>query len=216
MRVFPVNLLLEGKTAVVVGAGTVGARKVRALLDAGADVRVAAESFCEEFEAITCIERIEGPYEWACLADAAVVIAATDDADLNARISRDARAAGALVSVVDAPGISDFVFPAVAKKGDVAIAVSTGGASPTLAKRLKNQIADVLDDEYAALAKVLGKVRAEAIASIADPELRREYFETLAGDSFLAVLKEEGYDEALMRAEAMLEQYAGASLREGS
>jgi siroheme synthase-like protein len=207
MKVLPVNLLIEGKLAVVVGAGKVAARKAAALLAAGARVRVVGKEFAPEFDTLEGVETIRAAYRRNHIDGAWVVIAATDSGKINSQVARDARKAGALVNVVDTPELCDFVFPAVVQKGEVAIAVSTGGASPTLAKRLKDQISSSIDDAYEGLAKVLAAVRSRAIKAIPDPARRREFFETLADDKFLAMLKKDGYDKALAKAQKLLEDH---------
>jgi len=207
MKVLPVNLLIEGKLAVVIGAGRVAARKATALLAAGARVRVVGKDFAPEFDALKGVEAIRAAYRRQHIEGAWVVIAATDSPKTNSLVARDARRVGALVNVVDTPELCDFIFPAVVQKGEVAIAVSTGGASPTLAKRLKDQISSSLDDAYEGLAKVLAAVRPRAIEAIPDPARRREFFETLADDRFLAVLKKDGYDQALAKARKLLEEH---------
>jgi precorrin-2 dehydrogenase/sirohydrochlorin ferrochelatase len=133
------------------------------------------------------------------------VIAATDSAATNSKVARDAHALGALVNVVDRPAQSDFIFPAVAQKGDVAIAVSTGGASPTLARKLKDEIASTLDDAYADLAWVLAALRPRAMKGIKSSLRRREFFEALADDRFLDLIRTHGRAHALAEAERLLD-----------
>ena len=206
MKTLPVNLILDGKLAVVVGAGSVAARKAAALLAAGARVRVVGKEFADEFADLPGIEAVREAYKKGDLKGASVVIAATDSSAVNAGVARDARDAGALVNVVDTPERCDFTFPAVAQRGEVAIAVSTGGASPSLARRLKDEIAGSLDDSYVELAKVLSKVRPRAMKEVTDAARRRAYFETLAGDGFLKLIKTKGHEKALAEALKLLEK----------
>lgn len=206
MKVLPVNLVLEGKLAVVVGAGKVAARKAAALVAAGARVRVVGKAFSRDFDEIEGVEAVRAAYRRNHIEGASVVIAATDSGAVNAKVARDARSEGALVNVVDTPELCDFVFPAVAQKGDVSIAVSTGGASPTLARKLKDEIAGSLDDAYVALAKVLATTRPLAMKEIPNAARRCEYFETLASDGFLKLLKSKGHDKALAEALRLLDE----------
>jgi siroheme synthase-like protein len=205
MKTLPVSLVIEGKLAVVVGAGKVAARKAAALIDAGAQVRVVAKEFAPEFYDLEGFEALREAYKRNHLEGASVVIAATDSPAVNARVAKDARAGGALVNVVDTPDLCDFTFPAVAQRGDVAIAVSTGGASPSLARKLKDEIAGSLDDAYVELAKVLGKVRPRAMKEITDAARRRAYFEKLAGDGFLDLIRSKGQEKALAEALKLLD-----------
>lgn len=206
MKVLPVGLLLEGKLCVVVGGGRVAARKAAALLEAGAVVRVAAERFSRDFDALDDAECVPEAYSRRHIEDAAVVIAATSDPNTNLAVAADARKLGALVNVVDTPAECDFIFPAVSRKGDVSVAVSTGGASPLLARQLKDKIETSIEDTYGELAKVLKAVRRRAIDGIADGARRRAFFEALASDEFLEVIRRDGTDSALRQAESLLEK----------
>jgi len=208
LKVFPAGLIVEGKHCVVIGGGKVAARKAAALADAGALVTVVAESFCRELAEYEGAECIEASYAGEYLQGAFLVVAATDDGEVNSRAARDARAAGALVNVVDTPGECDFIFPAIARKGDVQAAVSTGGASPALARRLKEEIQGSFDEAYGELAAVLKVIRPRAMESITDASARREFLERLASDEFLAVVKSRGAQGALAAAEELLEDAA--------
>ncbi len=205
MKTLPVSLLPEGRLCVVIGAGPVGARKAAALLEAGATVRVVGKRFSSRFDELGEVERIKSGYNKRFLEGAFIVIAATSSASINRRAARDARAAGALVNVVDTPSLCDFHFPSVARKGDVAIAVSTGGASPALARRLREKIEASVDDVYASLAGILKAVRRRAIEEIPDAAARRAFFEQLAGDPFLKIISEKGPKAALAEARRRLD-----------
>jgi len=206
MKVLPVGLLVEGRLCVVVGGGKVAARKAAALIEAGAAVRAVAPQFAADFKELEGVERVCEAYRSAHVEGAAVVVAATDDRETNLLAARDARAAGAVVNVVDAPEECDFIFPAVSRKGDISVAVSTGGASPTLARRLRERIDDSLGDIYAELAAVLKSVRQRAIAELPQPTQRRAFFEALASDEFLDFLGAEGRERALVEAGRRLDE----------
>lgn len=204
MKVLPVNLCLDGRLAVVVGAGEVGARKAEVLVEAGARVRAVGKHFSSRFGGIAGVEKVCATYAREQIAGASVVIAATSSKKLNAAIARDARAGGAIVNVVDTPDLCDFIFPAVVRKGDIAVAISTGGASPTLARHLKNMISSSLDDVYAGLAKVLAEIRPEVLKKIGDARRRKAFFEKMVDDRFIRVVREEGPAVALETARALL------------
>jgi len=215
MNVLPVGLLIDRRLCVVVGGGPVAARKAAALAEAGGQVRAVAPQFTTDFETLEGVEKIEATYQSAHVEGAAVVIAATDERETNLRAARDARAAGALVNVVDAPEECDFIFPAVSRKGDVAVAVSTGGASPTLARRLREHIDGTLRDSYAELAWVLKSLRKRAIAELPSAPQRSAFFEGLASDEFLAFIEARGREAALEEASRRLDE-AIARAREES
>lgn len=157
--------MLEGEcvTALVVGAGQVAARKVRALLDAGARVQVVAPEIGADIDrwAASDVERlsvVRGSYAPDHLALVTLVIAATDSATINAAVVDDARRAGKLVNVVDGPEQGDFVTPAVHRAGDVVVAVSAGGV-PAAAARIRDAIAGSIDDRYAKAVDALARRR---------------------------------------------------------
>jgi hypothetical protein len=131
-----VNLALEGRAAVVVGGGEVAARKVQGLLAAKANVTVIAPHLCEAIVARADERRIPAhrrPYRTGDIAGAVVAIAATDDEGINARVAGDAAAMHVLVNVVDRPALGTFAVPATLRRGDLTLAVATGGRCPALA-----------------------------------------------------------------------------------
>ena len=205
MKVLHAGMLLEGKLCVIVGAGKVAARKAQSLIDAGARLRVVAEHFNTDFDDLDSIERVSASYEKRHIEGARLVVAATSCSQTNSRVARDARSIGAIVNVVDTPRECDFIFPAVSQKGDISVAVSTGGASPLLARKLKEQIDSSIEDIYAELAAVLKKVRQRAINEIPNAKKRRAFFEELASDEFMDLIRREGPERAAVEAEKRLE-----------
>ena len=160
----PVGLNLHRRRCLVVGGGTVAQRKVDALLDAAAEVVVVAPRVSGEIEALGLLRALEirpRAYQPDDLDGAFLVVAATDDRAANARVAADARERGILVNAVDDPENCDFITPAVVRRGDVQVGVTTGGASPALARHLRELLERTLPQEYAALAEVLAEVRAE-------------------------------------------------------
>jgi siroheme synthase-like protein len=109
------------------------------------------------------------------------VIAATDDSELNIAIWQDAEERAMLVNVVDVPPLCNFILPAVVRIGPLAIAISTAGASPALAKRMKREIAELFGEEYAWLALILNEARGWAKATLPSFQQRREFFESIVG-----------------------------------
>jgi siroheme synthase-like protein len=125
------------------------------------------------------VEWVAREYERADLDDAFLVIAATSTRSVNERISRDAERRGMLCNVADVPDLCNFILPAVHREGPIAVAVSTGGASPALAKRLRSQIAELVRPEHAELAEELRALRPEVRGRFGTYEERRDYFEEL-------------------------------------
>lgn len=157
-------LMLDGASvsALVVGGGRVAARKAAALLDAGATVRMVAPTMCAEVGQLQSTHAsfsvIRATYASAQLGDASLVVAATDDRTVNARVAADARGSGRLVNVVDAPELGNYTAPAIHRTGDVVVAVSAGGV-PGAAARIRDAIARSIDGRYSAAVRELSELR---------------------------------------------------------
>jgi len=161
---FPVFLNLEGRRCAVIGGGLVSLRKVKSLLRCGARVDVVSPSFCQGLTALAAEGRvtlIKRSYRPGDLAGALIAVAATGDGELNARIWKDGRKANVPVNVVDDAAVSDFILPALLRRGGITIAVSTSGMSPALARRIRTRLEGEIGPEYAALAMLVEEVRGE-------------------------------------------------------
>ena len=175
-------LNLRGRRCLVVGAGPIGLEKVEGLLAAEADVHVVA------LEAIPEIVELarEGSLQLALRAyrdddldDAFLVFAATSDTELNVSVFREAERRTMLVNVVDVPPLCNFIMPAIARSGPISIAVSTKGASPALAKRLRTEIAETYGEPYAQLAEMLNDIRGWARDTLPTYQDRKVFFEAI-------------------------------------
>ena len=182
---YPIVLNLSGRRALVVGGGEVALRKARALADAGAHVRVVAPKLAPGFAEDGRFECVAARYEKQHLEGALVAVAATDDEAVNCRVAEDARAADVLVNVVDRPELCDFIVPAQVRRGDLLIAVSTGGAAPALAKRLRERLEKEFGPEYETYLAVLREVREDLKKRNVAPDLRRRIFERLTEDDIV-------------------------------
>ena len=151
MVTLALNIQMDGKQAVVIGGGAVALRKLRTLLAAGASITVVAMDIMPEIVALaesgTLAVRV-GSYESADLNDVFLAIAATDNAVVNKQIAVDARERGILVAVADNPAEGDCTFPALLRRGDLEIAVSTGGRCPVFAADVRDSIAGLIGHEY--------------------------------------------------------------------
>ena len=183
--VYPMMLSLDGRRTLVVGGGRVALRKAQTLADAGAKVRVVSPEFLPEFAADGRLELVREMYEARHVAGAFVVVASTDDEAVNARVSADARAAGALVNVVDRPALCDFIVPAVIERGELLIAISTGGAAPSLARKIRERLERDFGPEYAAYLTAMRHVRDRYKSAALDPDVRRRLFERLTEPDLL-------------------------------
>jgi siroheme synthase-like protein len=164
MAYYPMFLEMKGRPCLVVGGGQVAARKVEGLLAADARVSVVSPSLDPEIAKLKAerrIQHISRQYQQGDLKGYALVIAATDDAATNERVVLDARQSGILVNVVDEPALCDFIVPSVIRRGDVVLAISTGGLSPALARWLRQELETYLSEDFERLARLLAQVRAE-------------------------------------------------------
>jgi precorrin-2 dehydrogenase/sirohydrochlorin ferrochelatase len=173
-------LKLKGRRCLVVGAGDVGLEKVEGLLACGADVTLVAPDAIpalEELAAEGSITYLRREYESGDLEGHLIAIAATNDTDVNIGVYDDAEARAMLINVVDVPPLCNFILPAIVRTGPLAVAISTAGASPALAKRMKREIADMFGEPYADLAVMLNEARGWAKGTLPTYQDRKEFFE---------------------------------------
>jgi precorrin-2 dehydrogenase/sirohydrochlorin ferrochelatase len=173
---------LTDRRALVVGAGPVGLEKVEGLLRCNAFVTVVAPEAhprVQELASNGDLEWQRRDYEPADLDGCFLVIAATSNTELNTRIFKDAEVRSMLVNVVDVPQLCNFILPAILRRGPLSIAISTSGASPALAKRMKAEADRMFGPEYARLAELLDGLRAWAKETLPTYEDRRDFFEAI-------------------------------------
>jgi precorrin-2 dehydrogenase / sirohydrochlorin ferrochelatase len=173
-------LRLTGRRCVVIGGGPVGLEKVEGLLACDGDVTLIAPEAQPELVQLA----LEGSIRWerreyeaSDLDGALIAIAATDDTDLNVRVFEDAEARAMLVNVVDVPPLCNFILPAIVRTGPLAVAISTAGASPALAKRMKREIGELFGEPYALLAVLLNEARGWAKGTLPTYQDRKRFFE---------------------------------------
>jgi siroheme synthase-like protein len=192
-------LRLTGRRCVVVGGGDVGLEKVEGLLVCDAAVTLVAPEARPELERLAA----EGSIAWerrayraSDLDRAFLVIAATADTDVNIAVHEDAEARTMLVNVVDVPPLCNFILPAIVRSGPLAIAISTAGASPALAKRMKREIAEQFGEHYARLAVLLNDARGWAKATLPTFQDRKAFFEAIVTGEPDPIALLRGGDEA--------------------
>jgi precorrin-2 dehydrogenase / sirohydrochlorin ferrochelatase len=195
-------LKLTGRRCVVVGGGPIGLEKVEGLLACDGKVTLIAPRAVPELEQLAregSIEWIQREYETPDLDRTFIAIAATDDTDLNIKVYEDAERRAMLVNIVDVPPLCNFILPAIVRTGPLAIAISTAGASPALAKRIKAQVAEEYGEPYARLAVLLNEVRGWAKGTLPTYQDRKAFFEGIVnGEPDPIALLREG-DEAAVR-----------------
>jgi siroheme synthase-like protein len=173
---FPMFLKLEGRSCLVVGAGSTGEPKIRSLIDCGARVHVVAPSAAvavTEAASQGALAWSQRVFELSDLDGIFLVVAATSSPEVDHAIYRAAQERGILCNVVDDPPHCDFFYPAVVRRGQFQIAISTGGLSPALAQRVRKQIEEEFPPVYGVWLEELGKKRAALFQSGCEPELRR-------------------------------------------
>ena len=173
---------LTDRSVLVVGAGRVALEKVEGLLDCGARVTVVAPRITPELERLP-VELVRRDYRTDDLVGRFLVVAATSTRSVNLRVYRDAEARALLCNVVDVPELCSFILPAVHREDPIAVAISTGGASPALAQRLRDEIAAVIRPEHADLARRLRELRPWAKSQLPTYEARRDYFAALVEET---------------------------------
>jgi siroheme synthase-like protein len=211
-RYYPLALDLASRRCVVVGGGAVAERKVSGLLAAGAQTVVVSPDATFSLRQWARQGRIalhERELTPADLDGASLVIAATDDTAINARIVQKARELGIWANAVDDPACSDFIAPAVLERGSLTIAISTGGASPALAAALRRRLEVQFGDEYGALVEILGALRDEVKAAVPETAVRGQFWQRLLGRDLDVLL------DMLRRGEvAAARQWIAANLAE--
>jgi len=186
MILFPAFLKLAGRRCLVVGAGPVAEEKIEGLLRAGAEVRVVAPEATRRIRELARKRKIrwdERVFRAPDLGGALLVVAATSSPSLHARIYRLAQRRGVLCNVVDDPEHCDFYYGSVVRRGELQIAISTGGHSPALAQRLRKEMEKKFGAEYKEWLKELGKIRKRLFAKKVTPERRRALLHGLASEA---------------------------------
>jgi precorrin-2 dehydrogenase / sirohydrochlorin ferrochelatase len=180
---FPLFLKLEGRPCFVVGAGAIAASKISSLIEAGARVTVVAPRASDELRRLAedgKFRWLERTYEAGDLDGVFLVIAATSDSAVNRAVFLDAQRLGILCNAVDDPPHCDFYFPAVVRRGDLQIAISTAGQSPALAQRLRREFEEVFDESAGEWVRFVGDLRREILATHPPSEERKQLLVELA------------------------------------
>lgn len=193
---YPIFIDLRGRTVVVIGGGTVAWRKVEGLRKTGAHVKVIAPEIVHQISELEGIEPCCRSYSSKDLEGACLVIAATDDEETNSAVSRDAMARNIFCNVVDKPELCTFIVPSVVEKGPIKIAISTGGVSPTLSKKMRIEIDKLLGNEYATLALIMGRIRSMVISGEGGFQSHKLIFETLINSELLDAVRENNREAA--------------------
>ena len=159
---YPISLNVRSRKCVVIGGGQVALRKVRTLLEHGANVEVISPELCSGLGQLAdkgSIHVLNRLYQEGDLSGAFITITATDDSSVNQQVIGEARRKAVMINVVDDADNSDFIAPSYLQRGDITIAVSTAGRSPALARKIRTALEKDFTDEYASLAQLVSEVR---------------------------------------------------------
>jgi len=198
MPYYPISVDLQGKAVVVIGGGTVAQRKIETLLQYGAVVNVvsrqltpALNRYLEEGK----IKFLGKKFRESHLNGVFMVIASTDDVSLNHRISQEARKKGLLINAVDQPSDCNFIVPAILRRGDLLIAVSTSGKSPALAKKVRKDLEDQFGPEYGTLLVIMGNLRKEVLSRGLSQDENSRIFHDIVDSPILEAVRREDWNE---------------------
>ena len=197
MKYYPVFLDISGKPCAVIGGGEVAGRKVQRLLQCGAQVTVIADALSPELDALKArgeIAHIDGQYAAEHIASAFIAIGATDNRHVNEQIFRDARAGYILVNIVDEPERCDFILPSIVERGDLAVAISTGGKSPALAKHLRRELEATFGREYETYLDIMGQIREVVLAKDRSSVENKKIFESLVQSDLLLFIRKNDWN----------------------
>ncbi len=200
MGYYPVALELTGRPVVVIGGGVVAERKVEGLLASGASVTVVAPRLTAALAALAKSGRVSHlarAYRRGDLSGHDLVFVAVDDAAVSRAAADEAHTRGTWVNAADDPARCDFILPSVLRRGDLVVAVSTGGASPALARAVREQLERVVTDDYAALAALVADVRRELRAGAVRPDA--DAWHRALDDDLRRLVRTGGIEEARRR-----------------
>jgi precorrin-2 dehydrogenase/sirohydrochlorin ferrochelatase len=189
---YPVNLAIKDKQCLVVGGGSVASRKAKTLLECEAFVTVVSPDFTQDLlnlEQISKINLIQRPYQTSDLENKFLVIGATNNEVLNRQVNADAEQRNMLCNIADVPDICNFILPAIIRRGDLCLAISTSGKSPAFAKKLRKDLEKAFGDEYALFLNLMGEIRKKLLAEEHAPEAHKPIFEKLISHNLPEMIK---------------------------
>jgi precorrin-2 dehydrogenase/sirohydrochlorin ferrochelatase len=195
MNYYPIFLDLKGKTALVVGGGNVAERKIETLLDCGAKINIVSNELTDKLKNLVevyGIRHLNEEFSEKHLEGVFLVIAATNDKQLNHKVSKIAKKMGLLINAVDQLPDCNFIVPSIVKRGDLLIAISTSGKSPALAQKIRKQLDTQFGSEYEDFLVLMGRVRKEILTKgLSQEENSRFFHEIVESDVLDALLRDD-------------------------
>jgi precorrin-2 dehydrogenase/sirohydrochlorin ferrochelatase len=206
---YPVYLNLKGKRVIVVGGGEVAERKVESLLPCEPSVVVISPEVTRQLATLFSQKRIEWrnrPYTNGDCAGAALVFSATDDPEVSRAVYAEASDFGIFVNTADQPALCSFIMPAVVRRGDIGIAISTSGSSPALAARLRRKISRVIGPEYAQFSQLMARARREIRSRVGSERDRKELHYRIIDSDIIKLLRRNDREAAERRLKEMIQE----------
>lgn len=207
MNGYQISLKLEGQPCLVVGGGLIAERKIKSLLECGADVTVVSPELSPELAAAASageFRYLRRGFRTSDLDGLFLVISATDEQEINHQIAGLCRKRGILVNVVDNPQLSTFFVTALVRRGPLSIGISTGGTSPLLARRLREYLESEIGPEFGELAVLLGKLREQVQTSYPDQAQRHQIWENILTRDTIDLIKSGQLDLFRKRVDACI------------
>ncbi|MFZ5450840.1 MAG: precorrin-2 dehydrogenase/sirohydrochlorin ferrochelatase family protein [Thermodesulfobacteriota bacterium] len=217
MQTYPLFALIADRPCLVVGGGAVGERKVQDLLAAGARVTVVSPELTPGLAALAAqgeIRYLADDFQEEQVKGMALVIGATDDMEVNAKVSAAAQALGVMVNIVDQPHLCTFIVPAQVRRGDLTLAISTGGASPALARKLREELEGHFGPEYGPYLALLQAVRTRLLAARRGDPKNAVLFKQLVDSPLLSALSRKDLQEVRRILQEILGQVLDAAALE--
>jgi len=192
MKYYPANLDIRHQKCLVVGGGRVGTRKVKTLLECQAEVTVVSPMVADTLQTLADTGKIKlekRGYQKTDLNGMFLVIGTTNDEALNRDIYTDAQKQNKLCNIADSPGSCNFILPSIVHRGDLVISISTSGASPAFAKKLRKDLEKQFGDEYSEFLQLMRAIRKKLLNEEHDPEAHKHHFEKLIDQGLLELVK---------------------------
>jgi precorrin-2 dehydrogenase/sirohydrochlorin ferrochelatase len=199
MAYYPIMIDLTGREVLVVGGGSIAGRKITTLLEYGAVVSVVSRELSTELKNLVDSGKVKylgGEFSMVFLKDKFLAFAATDDHELNRRISLAAHAKGMLINAVDQPLDCTFIVPSIIRRGDLIVSVSTSGKSPALAKRIREELSSLFGDEYELFLRMMGRIRASVLASGTEQNENSRVFHAMVDSGLLDAIRANDLEKA--------------------
>ena len=208
-RYYPAFLDIKGKKCLVAGGGKVAERKVNSLLKCGAEVSIVSPNLTRRLKELNSkgkIKFLKGEFKEKYLKDIFLVIGATDNSNVNFMVYESANKKNILVNIVDSPELCNFIVPSVVERDALTIAISTGGKSPALSKKLRKELEDRYGFEYAKFLNLMGNLRRRISAKIRDKRKREEIYKKLVDSDIIKLIRDGNDKSAKNRIDEIIKQ----------